>query len=64
MSKVQKIFLVFIWNLGALFLCFVRFELFSVFVLFFTLTFTPVVIKKIEKTLLEIQSKHEMKNHP
>ncbi len=63
MSKIQKIFLIVIWNLGSLFLCFIRFELLSILILLLTLALTPVVIKKLDDTLLRIQDKYEKKKH-
>ena len=63
MGKVQKIFLIVIWNLGSLFLCFIHFELLSILILLLTLALTPVVIKKLDDTLLRIQDKYEKKKH-
>ena len=63
MSKIQKIFLIVIWNLGSVFLCFIRFELLSILILLLTLALTPVVIKKLDDTLLRIQDKYEKKKH-
>lgn len=63
MSKIQKIFLMVIWNLGSVFLCFIRFELLSILILLLTLALTPVVIKKLDDTLIRIQNKYEKKNH-
>ena len=63
MSKIQKIFFMVIWNLGSVFLCFIRFELLSILILLLTLALTPVVIKKLDDTLIRIQNKYEKKKH-
>ena len=63
MSKIQKIFFMVIWNLGSVFLCFIRFELLSILIVLLTLALTPVVIKKLDDTLLRIQDKYEKKKH-